>query len=190
MQSLDSARSDFSAVDRAIEAELAKHTQVSEVLRSRVHINKMVALAIFCCAVLIIILAYRVYQADFSYTKVVTEKIEPVSYDPEITKSLSTIQNSQVDDVYSVPAHEKYTVFLQVGTQSGEYVVTGRTFTKQDFVEPENQYCYLQVLEREGTPSNSTVMVDLAKKDRAGVLTTQTDNALLLDYARDYCRFQ
>ena len=185
---IDSVSHDYAPVNRAIDAELAKHKANNNLLRSHAFLNVCIGLGLL---LLLLGLAYYLYRLSIQEPEVQFVYPENVAEDREIAQELAqidamTVMEDQGDANISVVAspHREYTVFLTVMSESGEEVVTGRTYSGGELERPARQYCYLDSGAADfigGTP--------LAEISEGGAVSVVTEDSLLKGYASRYCRF-
>ena len=184
---IESVSHDYAPVNRAIDAELAKHKANNNLLRSHAFLNVCIGLGLL---LLLLGLAYYLYRLSIQEPEVQFVYPEDVIEDQTIARELAELEaitSSEADvtldvDVVASP-HREYTVFLTVMSESAEEVVTGRNYSGGELEKPSSQYCYLDIGDDGllgGTP--------LARVPENGTLEIETDDPLLRDYASRYCR--
>jgi len=139
-------------------------------------INWAIVFAIISVSILVLVLSYKLFGVDSIWSK---EKEIETSFsgivDEDAARDLREISETNSD------APVEYTVFYRMGTESGEIVVTGREFAKENLSVPTLQYCYLESGSLQGIP--------MAEKVAAESLTVETKDPLLIRYVESYCKF-
>lgn len=181
----------FEPYNRAIEADIRRHDNLSRALISQARVNKSLMILRWAGAAAMLIIAISI--AIWLLTTLGT-----VGYDYSTAISRINVEDAARKVQESSPSQDpmiktSFTVFETAVTDTGERVVTGRVYDPQDFDFPVSQYCYLEIRsDKLGEQIQNTydaVTKDLAKKEAKGkVETVVTDEALSLT-ATTYCRF-
>ena len=197
----------YSSVNRAIDTEIDKYRAHNRLRYSKVFLNLCAGLGLLILMLAIawyIIGAASMREASKNVREVQSEFLEngdaeqlllteTVLSTPEenleIREDLQSLESrdetnlvQQEADVL-LPPERQYTVFTSVITDTGETIVTGRNFEVGEWDKPYSQYCYLDLPGLVG----GTQIVGL---DGAGQITLHTTDDTLVNFAREYCRFE
>ena len=172
----------YDAMNRAIDIELARHSTSVRFRMSQAFLNVCLGIGVLG---LVFTLAMVVYLLMLPHTRTSqsvssSDKVETRTDLAELDK-----RETQHEIPYSLlPPEKEYTAFITVRSESGEAIVTGKQFEAGRWEIPKLQYCYLRL------PNSPASGIPLAEIDKGGAIRIVTKEDILIEYAKQYCRFE
>jgi hypothetical protein len=171
---------DFTAIDKAIDFELQKRNELNRLYASQKHINRSTTYLYACASLcLLLITGSFIYWLFFIENKIPIQNLKP-NNDNSI--SLKKIANN--DETIKESINTSFTVFQRKQMETGEYVVTGKNFTPEDLITPEDQYCYVEPITAESGMAGEPIASMVNKE-----LLIETTDEFLIKYALPNCQF-
>lgn len=191
-KTLDFEAHNYEPFNRAVDAEIARQNQLTEALRSQVHLNQSLILLRWAGIAALFILSIGfvlwLFQAKPASNYIPQER---VTSSIDVKKTANVIQQNESHSSSMIKT--KFTVFETMTTDTGKQVVTGRVYVPENLEKPDWQYCYLSVSLEAGNSDaalldQDTLMRTLANKGD-GQINIVTKDDSLMKVAKNYCRF-
>lgn len=172
----------FDSMNRAIDTQIQKQELMSVIYRNQRYENStrtiFYVVASLSIAALTAVLIWWLLGAG-------APNFSSVTLFPQDQVALQTLSQQETIQGEDAPFIDtSFTVFHRNLTESGDTVVTGKTFTPNALAYPDEQYCYLESANSRG---------ELAAKPLAAYegsrFRMETEDPLLLKLAAQYCRF-
>jgi len=168
----------YDAIDQAAKSELSKFQALTALFRAHYLKSKALTFLYTCLGVSAVVIAIAVVYWLFIKTPVAPISKRESRLETAALKNLASKEPSE-------PMIEtSFTVFSRVVTDTGEIVVTGKSYRKERLNTPYEQYCYLESVNSE---------VDIKAIRLAEVVDNKinslTKDKLFLEFGLLYCRF-
>lgn len=178
-KSFSHVENNFEYINKAVDYEVDRYKEIAEYYKSRKWINIAICSAIFALAISLTGLAYWFFRTpvDYRFTNTLTDT-------SQIVESLQEISDQVLSAQEQPSISTSFTVFTRVASDTGEVVVTGKTFNPADLSSPEEQYCYLEKLTNFGDVS--AINLAYARSEKIEYDTQDSD---LIKIAELNCSF-
>ena len=169
--------SDYSLLNHAIDLEKSKADQLLKYYKHRKLISWARIVLFAATATSLLVLAFAIAY----YLLFRAEALKPKAYDPSEERKI--IKEIKQDDqkISSV-----FTVFIREKLDTGETVVTGKSYTPGDTAVPFEQYCYLETIGSDRKEVGSNFLAEVYE-NQVVYATAEEDKIHL---AENYCRFE
>ncbi len=175
------SRSNFDLVNEAIELERGRVTDILRLRRQRRLLRWMqiaaLAVGMICVIALTTTLVYWLLREPI---------VDANAYLNAPTSESNDIEQiSQAEGASARTIDTTYTVFSRVELDSGQSVVTGKSFTPEDTKLPFEQYCYIEQVGDDRSQVGSNFLAEVFQ----GQVVYGVGLAELKQIADNYCRF-
>lgn len=170
----------FSQLNDAIDIEIQKRNELSRLYASQKKMNRSTMYFYICASVCLLLLTITfIYWFGFSEPKENVQYSKPIEENSTSLKQIADNENSSHDTI-----NTSFTVFQRKQIETGEYVVTGKNFTPEDLLTPEDQYCYIEPITSDSGMSGEPIASILDEE-----LIIETADTFLIHNALPYCQF-
>lgn len=180
----DHVTNDFSYLNRAVDLEVSRYKNIGAYYRSKRWVYLAVAVLIIALAGLAISAAYKLLQTPVWSRFVQASDSESQVQEVQEIETVAQFQQADSSAAANEFISRTITAFNRSLIETGETVVTGKTYISGDLEYPAEQYCYLE----HQTPSGNVNAENLAYV-LGDEIVYETNDDFLRGIAEENCSF-
>lgn len=171
---------DFSPINNAVDIEIQKRKEITELYSSQRRMNSATIFLYVCTALCFLIVTIGLIYWFFFYQPEIRK--EPLYKNEEASISLKKISN---DGILKNTIDTSFTVFYRYQIETGEHVVTGLNYVPEDLINPQDQYCYIEPM----TADSGLAGEPIASMVKSS-LSMETTDVFLIEKALPHCQWK